>query len=62
VMVKGAFSRKFRHATEWRLTEFPNDAGPELATRDYETRTAKIQNTVPEAEPNGIRDRTDRYP
>ena len=62
MMVKGAFSRKFRHATEWRLTEFPNDAGPELATRDYETRTAKIQNTVPEAEPNGIRDRTDRYP
>jgi len=26
---KGAFSRKVRHATEWRLSEFPSDVNSE---------------------------------
>lgn len=36
VMTKrGAFSRKDRHATEWRLTEFSSDVDDQLATKDY---------------------------
>jgi hypothetical protein len=35
-VVKGAFSLKKRHATEWRLTEFPCDVtGNPLATKDF---------------------------
>ena len=49
---KGAFSRKVRHATEWRLTEFVSDVSNDLATREYEQwRPAKIQNAVPKAGP-----------
>ncbi len=51
-VTKGAFSRKVRHATEWRLTEFASDVSHELATREYaQWRSAKIQNTVPEHGP-----------
>jgi hypothetical protein len=34
-MTKGAFSLKARHATEWRLTEFPCDVTGELATKEF---------------------------
>jgi hypothetical protein len=34
-VTKGAFFRKVRHATEWRLTEFPCDVTNELPTKDY---------------------------
>ena len=35
-VTKGAFSRKIRHATEWRLTEFPCDVTNTLtATKDF---------------------------
>jgi hypothetical protein len=32
---KGAFSRKHRHATEWRLTQYPCDITNELPTKDF---------------------------
>jgi hypothetical protein len=32
---KGAFSRKAKHATEWRLTEFASDVSSELATKEF---------------------------
>ena len=44
----GAFSRKDRHASEWRLTEFGCDVTGVLATRDYERWSPEIQNSVPE--------------
>lgn len=34
-MRKGAFSLKLRHATEWRLTEFPCDVKGTPATKDF---------------------------
>jgi hypothetical protein len=35
-VTKGAFSRKARHATEWRLTEFPCDVtNTPIATKDF---------------------------
>lgn len=35
-MSKGAFSRKKRHATEWRLTEFPCDVAHAIAgTKEF---------------------------
>lgn len=35
-VTKGAFSRKIRHATEWRLTEFPCDVTNALTgSKDY---------------------------
>ena len=48
-MKKGAFSLKVRHASEWRLTEFPSDATNDgaLATKDFVHWPPKIQNTVP---------------
>ena len=33
---KGAFSRKNRHAAEWRLTEFSSDVSNLWATREFE--------------------------
>jgi hypothetical protein len=47
-MKKGAFSRKNRHATEWRLTEFTCDVTNALATREF-SRWPEIQNTIPAA-------------
>jgi helix-turn-helix protein len=35
VMKKGAFSRKCRHATEWRLTEYPCHVTGARASREY---------------------------
>ena len=34
-MTKGAFSRKVRHATEWRLTEFPCDVTHALPSKEF---------------------------
>jgi hypothetical protein len=48
---KGVFSRKVRHATEWRLTEFASDVSPAWATKEYEQWRPAFQNTVPEAGP-----------
>jgi hypothetical protein len=48
LMRKGAFSLKRRHATEWRLTEFPCDVTNDIASKDFMrwTPAPKIQNTV----------------
>ena len=46
-MKKGAFSLKVRHATEWRLTEFPCDMTHALATKEFTRWSPEIQNTVP---------------
>lgn len=46
---KGAFSRKVRHATEWRLTEFASDVSSDWPTKDYQRW--RPQNTVPEHGP-----------
>lgn len=43
----GAFSLKVRHATEWRLTEFPCDVTHALASKDFMRWSPEIQNTVP---------------
>src|SRR5262245_6583806 len=32
---KGAFSRKAKHATEWRVTEFASDVSNEIATKEF---------------------------
>jgi len=67
-VTKGAFSLKKRHATEWRLTEFPCDVAHTVSTKDFMRwrPSAKIQNTVsvaklsgPVAKPNGICGETD---
>ena len=59
-MVEGAFSRKVRHASEWRLTEYKCDATGNLASHDY--RQWKKQNTGSPEYPNGYRDETERVP
>jgi len=45
-MMKGAFSLKRRHATEWRLTEFNCDVTGGLPTKEFADWQPKIQNTV----------------
>jgi DNA-binding transcriptional regulator YhcF (GntR family) len=42
----GAFSRKNRHATEWRLTEFDCDKTGDLATKDFTRWSSETHNTV----------------
>jgi DNA-binding transcriptional regulator YhcF (GntR family) len=44
---KGAFSRKNKHASEWRLTEFPCDVTHDWASKDFTRWAPEIQNTVP---------------
>jgi hypothetical protein len=34
-MTKGAFSRKIKHASEWRLAEFPSDVSNDFATKEF---------------------------
>ena len=67
-VTKGAFSLKKRHATEWRLTEFPCDVTHTVSAKDFMRwrPSAKIQNAVsvaklsgPVAKPNGICGETD---
>jgi hypothetical protein len=41
-VTKGAFSLKQRHATEWRLTEFPCDVTHQSATKDFARWLPKI--------------------
>lgn len=55
---KGSFSRKVRHATEWRLTEHACDLTGEVATKDFmRPRSVPVvgqqenQNTVPPQPP-----------
>ncbi len=55
---RGTFSLKQRHATEWRLTEFPCDVTGALPTKEF--ASWKIQNTVPVMKPNGTCDETER--
>lgn len=46
-MVRGGFNVKKRHATEWRLTEFPCDVTRQPPTCDFKDwRLPQIQNTV----------------
>jgi predicted transcriptional regulator len=49
---KGAFSRKVRHATEWRLTEFVSNVDDQLATKEFMCWVPEKQNTVPVAKPS----------
>ena len=58
---RGAFRTKQRHATEWRLTEYPCDVTHKMSTKDFVHWSPKIQNTVspqtstvPLVRPNGI--------
>jgi len=69
-MQKGAFSLKRRHATEWRLTEFPCDITHDIASKDFMRwkPPPKIHFTVPPqttsvpvAIPIGTCSDTDRY-
>jgi DNA-binding transcriptional regulator YhcF (GntR family) len=61
-MTKGAFSRKNRHASEWRLTEFSSDVSNEFATKEFirwkpdenKTRYLQRKQTVAVAEAVGI--------
>lgn len=57
-MQKGAFSRKIRHATEYRLTEFACDVTRDLATKDFarwrKNTVSVVKLTVSPEEPNGI--------
>lgn len=60
VMTKqGAFSVKVRLATEWRLTEFPDDVTGEMATKDF-VKWIQNQNTVSNGNPIGCRHETER--
>jgi DNA-binding transcriptional regulator YhcF (GntR family) len=63
---RGGFSYKQRHATEWRLTEFPCDVTHELPSKEFARWTSETQNTVPPptskvlvAEPIGTHSGTD---
>jgi hypothetical protein len=49
-MKRGAFSLKFKHATEWRLTEFHCDVTLQAATKDFMKWTPKNQKSVPVAD------------
>ena len=52
---RGAFSLKQRHATEWRLTEFPSDIDAGLATKEF-------MRWSPENQKLGTSSETTRYP
>ncbi len=65
---KGAFSRKVRHATEWRLTEFPCDVTHALPSKEFAKWSPEIQNTVrlqtstvPETGPIGTHSGTEAH-
>ncbi len=67
-ITKGAFSRKVRHATEWRLTEFPCDVTHALPSKEFARWSPEIQNTVrlqtstvPETGPIGTCSRTEAH-
>jgi hypothetical protein len=57
---KGAFSLKKKHATEWRVTEFPCDVTNASATKEFmrwqpttPPAKPKIQNAGPVVKPSG---------
>jgi DNA-binding transcriptional MocR family regulator len=52
---RGAFSFKVRHATEWRLTEFPCDVTDQLATKEFARWSPQNSESGPSSE-------TVRYP
>jgi hypothetical protein len=62
---KGAFSLKMRHATEWRLADYPADGQP--ATKDFmrwsrpknQNAVSVVGLTIPLQVPNGTRRGTD---
>jgi DNA-binding transcriptional regulator YhcF (GntR family) len=60
-ITKGAFSRKLKHATEWRLTEFPCDITHDLATKEFARWSPEIQKAVPMGGPNDTYTSTERY-
>jgi hypothetical protein len=51
-MTVGAFSLKIRHATEWRMTEHPDNRTGSLSTKDFMRWRPEIQNSVPVAGPS----------
>lgn len=61
-MKRGAFTLKQRHASEWRLTEFPSDISRDMATKDFmnwtpdknKTRYPQRHRSVSVAAPIGI--------
>jgi DNA-binding transcriptional regulator YhcF (GntR family) len=61
-MTKGAFSLKLKHATEWRLTEFPCDITHALPTKEFARWSAETQKTIPAAGPTGTCGAIERYP
>lgn len=59
-MKLGGFNVKQRHATEWRLTEFPCDVTNAIASKEFARWSAQIRNTVSETKPNGAASKTKR--
>ena len=62
-VTKGAFSLKKRHATEWRLTEFPRDVTHAVSTKDFmrwqprpniQNAVSVMKLSVSDVKPNGI--------
>jgi DNA-binding transcriptional MocR family regulator len=60
-MKKGAFSLKVRHATEWRLTEFPCDVTHALESKDFIRWVPGNSERGPVTDPKGTRSGTERY-
>jgi hypothetical protein len=58
VMKKGGFNVKKRHATEWRLTEFPCDVSNQLSTKEFARWPEKNQTAGPVGGLVGIYRRT----
>lgn len=57
---QGAFSRKVRHAAEWRLTEFNSDLSGKLATKDFARwqPASQVHVVKPENSKHGTRSET----
>lgn len=59
--IKGAFSLKVRHSTEWRLTEFGCDLTGALPTKEFARWSPENQKSVPLTNPHGTCGGTGRY-
>lgn len=61
VAKRGAFSLKLRHATEWRLTEFPCDITGATATKDFMRWIPDGRNTSSVTEPTVPRQNSHKF-